>query len=299
VSDVATELRSAFSGGDAGKIMRGTDKIDIVVKYDEDTANLDNLMNFSVSNGNGDRIPIKTFADVGYGDGMLRIYHDDRERTITVSANLIEGQNTSKEVNEALIEKFGTRSDKYSGYTFKYGGEYEDTMESIFSLLRSLFVAVLLIYIILAALFKSYVQPLIIMVTVPFSFIGVVFGLFITNIELSLMAGIGIIALVGIVVNDSIVMVDFINRAREKGTNIYDAVIETGKIRLRPILLTTLTTIGGLLPMAIGIGGREPMLTPMAVSIVWGLAFGVVLTLVVIPCLYIIIEDIKQRLAKK
>ncbi len=299
VNDISSELRSAFSGGDAGKIMRGTDKIDIVVKYNEDMADLNNLMNFSVSNGNGDRIPIKTFADVSYGDGMLRIYHNDRERTVTVSANLVEGQNTSKEVNEALIEKFGTRSVKYSGYTFKYGGEYEDTMESILSLLRSLFMAVLLIYIILAALFRSYVQPLIIMVTVPFSFIGVVFGLFITNIELSLMAGIGIIALIGIVVNDAIVMVDFINRARDKGANLYEAVIETGKIRLRPILLTTLTTIGGLLPMAIGIGGREPMLTPMAVSIVWGLAFGVLLTLVIIPCLYLVIEDIKQRVAKR
>jgi multidrug efflux pump subunit AcrB len=299
VNDVAEELRNAFSGGKAGTMKRGTDKIDIIVKYNEEMANLNNLMNFSVSNNNGDRIPIKTFADVDYRDGMLSIYHDDRKRTISVTANIVEGENTSKAVNETLIKKFGLRSDKYPGYTFKYGGEYEDTMESILSLLRALFMTILLIYIILAALFRSYVQPLIIMITVPFSFIGVVFGLFIMNIELSLMAGIGIIALIGIVVNDSIVMVDFINRARDKGMNLYDAVIETGKVRLRPILLTSFTTIGGLLPMAIGIGGREPMLTPMAVSIVWGLAFAVLLTLVVIPCLYIIVEDIKQRFVKR
>ncbi len=299
VSDVAGELRSAFSGSNAGTIRRGTDKIDIIVKYDEDLKNLDHLLNFSVKNGNGDRIPIKAFADIVYSDGMLRINHSDRERTISVSANIIEGVTTSKIVNEALIETFGYRSDKYPGYTFKYGGEYEDTMESIFSLLRAFFAAVLFIYIILAALFRSYIQPLIIMVTIPFSFIGVVFGLFIMNVELSLMAGIGIIALIGIVVNDSIVMVDFINRARDKGMDIYNAVIETGKVRLRPILLTTLTTIGGLLPMAIGIGGREPMLTPMAVSIVWGMAFAVILTLIVIPCLYIIAEDIRKKIFKK
>jgi multidrug efflux pump subunit AcrB len=295
VADVAGELRTAFSGSTAGTVGRGTDTVDIVVKFDEDMKTIEHLRNFSVLNAREERIPIKAFADIAYSDGMLRINHVDRKRTLTVSANVIEGETTSKIANETLMDTFGLRSTKYPGYTFTYGGEYEDTMESIFSLLRSLFLAVLLIYIILAALFRSYLQPLIIMVTVPFSFIGVVLGLFIMNVELSLMAGIGIIALIGIVVNDSIVMVDFINRARDKGMELYDAVIETGKVRLRPILLTSLTTIGGLMPMAIGIGGREPMLTPMAVSIVWGLAFAVLLTLVVIPCLYIIVDDIGKR----
>ena len=105
-------------------------------------------MNFSIPNGNGDRIPIKTFSDIVYGEGVLSINHADRERTISVSANIIEGETTSKSVNEALIDKFGLRSDEYPGYSFKYGGEYEDTMESIFSLLRSLLIAVLLIYVI-------------------------------------------------------------------------------------------------------------------------------------------------------
>ncbi|MBN1883767.1 MAG: efflux RND transporter permease subunit [Deltaproteobacteria bacterium] len=295
ITDVAGELRTAFSGSSAGDVIRGTDSIDIVVKFDEEMQNIERLMNFSILNPEDYRIPLRTFSEIVYNDGMLSINHIDRERTLTVTANVIEGELTSKEANEILIDTFGTRSTTYPGYTFTYGGEYEDTMESIFSLLRSLFLALLIIYIILAALFRSYLQPFIIMATVPFSFIGVVLGLFIMNIELSLMAGIGIIALVGIVVNDSIVMVDFINKERDKGMDIFESVVETGKIRLRPILLTSLTTIGGLFPMAIGIGGREPMLTPMAVSIVWGLAFAVLLTLIVIPCLYIIVEDIKKR----
>ena len=137
------------------------------------------------------------------------------------------------------------------------------------------------------------------MITVPFSFIGVVLGLFIMDVELSLLAVIGIVALVGIVVNDSLVLVDFINRARTKGKKVYDAVLESGKTRLRPVLLTTLTTIGGLGPMAFGLGGKEPYLAPMAIAIVWGLAFASVLTLLIIPCLYMIVDDISAKFLNK
>jgi multidrug efflux pump subunit AcrB len=198
-----------------------------------------------------------------------------------------------------LIEKFGTVSKKYPGVTLKYGGEYEDTQESLDSMIKSFWLAIFLIYVILAALFRSFVQPVIILFTIPFSFIGVVAGLFIMDIELSLLAVIGIVALVGIVVNDSLVLVDFINRARESGVALYDAVIDSGKTRLRPVLLTSLTTIGGLGPMAFGLGGSEPYLAPMAISIVWGLTFATVLTLLVIPCLYVIVEDFKTFVVKR
>ena len=297
ITNVSSELRNAFSGGDAGDIREGSDKIGIQVKYDEDMQNIDNLLNFSVTNNAGERIPIKVFTDIEFGKGLLRISRTDRMRDISVSAEVIENVTTSSEVNNYLIETFGYRSDIYPGYTFDYGGEFERIGESLTSLYEAFIIAVLLIYVILVALFRSYVQPLIIMATVPLSFIGVVYGLFISNVELSMMAFIGIIALVGIVINDSLVMIDFINRSREKGMNVEQAVIESGKVRLRPIILTTLTTIGGLLPMALGIGGREPMLTPMAVSIVWGLLFAMVLTLIVIPCLYVVVEDIKRKLA--
>ena len=255
-------------------------------------------LNFSVTSDTGERIPVKAFADIEFGKGLLRISRTDRMRDISVSADVIEGVTTSSEVNNYLIDTFGYRSDVYPGYTFDYGGEFERIGESLTSLYQSFLVAILLIYVILVALFRSYVQPLIIMATVPLSFIGVVYGLFISNVELSMMALVGVIALVGIVINDSLVMIDFINRSREKGMDVEHAVIESGKVRLRPIILTTLTTIGGLLPMALGIGGREPMLTPMAVSIVWGLLFAMVLTLIVIPCLYVVVEDIKEKLAR-
>mgnify|MGYP005623894203 CR=1 FL=1 len=119
------------------------------------------------------------------------------------------------------------------------------------------------------------------------------------DVELSLLAVIGVVALVGIVVNDSLVLVDFINRARTEGKKVYDAVLESGKIRLRPVLLTTLTTIGGLGPMAFGLGGKEPYLAPMAISIVWGLAFATILTLLIIPCFYMILDDFNDKFFKR
>jgi multidrug efflux pump subunit AcrB len=299
VSTVATEIRNAFSGGDAGSIRRGDEKIDIVVKYREGFDTIDHLRNLSITNSSGDRIPVKSIADIVFDQGLLKIRHVDRDRAITVSANVIQGQATSGSVNQALIKAFGTRSAEYAGYGFTYGGEYRDTQESLGSLEELLLIAILIVYLIMALLFQSYLQPLIVMTAVPFSFIGVVYGLFIMDMNLSITALIGVVALVGLVVNDSIVLVDFVNRSREQGMGLYEAVVESGKVRLRPIILTTVTTIGGLLSMALGVGGSEPMLTPMAAVVVWGLLFSTTLTLLVVPCLYMIAEDVRKKFAKK
>ncbi len=299
VSSIATELRNAFSGGDAGSIRRGDEKLNIIVKYQEGFDTLDHLRNLSVPNSNGDRIPVKSVADITFDEGLLTIRHDDRDRTITVEAGVIQGMTTSAAVNQELIRTFGNRSAEYAGYSFTYGGEFRDTQESLASLEELLLIAILIVYLIMALLFQSYLQPLIVMTAVPFSFIGVVYGLFIMDMNLSITALIGVVALVGLVVNDSIVLVDFINRSREQGMGLYEAVLESGKVRLRPIILTTVTTIGGLLSMALGIGGAEPMLTPMAAVVVWGLMFSTTLTLLVVPCLYMIAEDVRKKFARE
>jgi multidrug efflux pump subunit AcrB len=299
VAMVAAELRNAVTGGDAGNIRRGDEKIDIVVKYDEPFQHPEYILNFSVPSISGERIPIKSVADITYSEGIFKIYHSEQERTITVSADIVGGENTSREVNMELIRKFGNASRTHPGYVYDYSGEFEDTQESLESMIKAFWLAVAIIYVILAALFKSFIQPVIILFTLPFSFIGVVLGLFIMGEELSILAVIGIVALTGIVVNDSLVLVDFINRARATGMKAYDAVLESGKTRLRPILLTSLTTIGGLGPMAFGLGGSEPYLAPMAISIVWGLMFATVLTLLIIPTLYLIIDDISTYFTEK
>jgi multidrug efflux pump subunit AcrB len=296
VATIATEIRSAFAGGDAGNIRRGDEKINIVVKYNDHFQNPDYLTNFSVTNPQGMRIPVSSVSRIIYGQGIFKIYHSERKRTISVTADILRDETTSATVNKALIKRFGTASKEHPGYFYDYTGEFRDTQESMESMLSAFWLALAVIFVILAALFRSFIQPIIIMVAIPFAFIGVVFGLFIMGEQLSILAVIGIVALMGIVVNNSILLLDFINRARENGMSLREAVIESGKTRLRPILLTSLTTLGGLFPMAFGIGGSEPYLAPMAISMFWGMLFSTMLTLFAVPALYIISEDLKNKL---
>jgi multidrug efflux pump subunit AcrB len=154
-------------------------------------------------------------------------------------------------------------------------------------------VGLLLIYVVLGAQFKSFIQPIIIMFAVPFGMIGAMFGLLLSNATLSMVAMFGIVALSGIVVNDSIVLIDFINKYRENGYNKWYAILKGGSVRLRPIILTSLTTIFGLIPMAIGLGGKSPIWMPMAYTIIFGLAFATTMTLFVMPALYAITTDLR------
>ncbi len=296
-SFVAGELRAALNGADGGSIRRGDDTVDIRVEFAEPFQTPLSVTNFSLPGALGDRIPVRSVAVISEGKGLFRINHSERKRTITVSADVVRGVTSSPEVNAALMEKFGTFSKTHSGYIFDYTGEYQDTQEAYRSMVMSFFLALGIIYAVLTVMFRSLSQPFIIMLAIPFAFIGVVFGLFVMGIDLSLNAVIGIVALLGIVVNNSILLVDFVNRARERGASLYDAVIDSGKTRLRPIVLTSLTTLLGLFPMAFGIGGSEPYLAPMAISIFWGLLFSTPLTLYVVPCLYLIVEDGKKRWA--
>jgi HAE1 family hydrophobic/amphiphilic exporter-1 len=179
----------------------------------------------------------------------------------------------------------------------KFGGEYEDTQESLVSLFKSFGLALFLIYMILATTFKSFLQPFMLMAAIPFAVIGVFVGLIIMRTPMGMMSFLGIIALAGIVVNDSIVLIDFINRRKAEAGEAEDrmeSIIGACKTRLRPILLTSITTIFGLMPLALGIFGREVWMTPMAISIVWGLTFSSILTLFIIPCLYTIVEDMRR-----
>jgi multidrug efflux pump subunit AcrB len=295
---VGGELRAALSGADAGNIYIGGDTINILVEYPEPFQTPLWVLNFTIPTTAEGRVPIRSVADISQGKGLFKIYHSERKRTITVTADVVRGENTSPEVNKALMEKFGTVSKTYPGYIFAYTGEYEDTQEAFKSMVQSFILALSIIYIVLMILFRSISQPFIIMLAIPFAFVGVVFGLFIMGIDLSLNAVIGVVALMGIVVNNSILLVDFVNRARERGADIYDAVIESGKTRLRPIILTSLTTLLGLAPMAFGLGGSEPYLAPMAISMFWGVLFSTLLTLFLVPCLYLIVEDIKKKWAE-
>ncbi|NOR44940.1 MAG: MMPL family transporter, partial [Candidatus Delongbacteria bacterium] len=186
-----------------------------------------------------------------------------------------------------------------SGYTIDIGGASDQKKKSFNSLYLAFLVAVILIYMILGTQFKSYIQPIIVMVTIPFAFIGVIAGLFFTGTPFSLLSLIAVLALAGIVVNDSIVLVDFINKERDKGVDRWNSLINAGKTRLRPILLTSITTIFGLVPMMISTSESVAMWKPMAVSISFGLAFATVLTLLVLPVVYSIVDSMTCVIKRK
>jgi multidrug efflux pump subunit AcrB len=298
-SFVGNELRYALSGADAGTIYRGSDDIDITVEFAEPFQTPVSITNLTVPTSSGNRVPVSGIATISREAGLLNIYHSDRKRTITISADVVRGETTSPEVNKALMEKLGTSSKLHSGYTFNYSGEYEDTQESSKNLIQSFIIALSIIYGALMILYRSTWQPFVIMMAIPYAFVGVIFGLFIMGIDLSMNAAIGIIALMGVVVNDTTLLVDFINRAKSQGASTYEAVVESRKVRLRPIVLTTLTTLLGVLPMAFGLGGDEPYLAPMAITMFWGVLFSTLLSLFLVPCLYMIIDDIQQKFFKK
>ena len=200
-----------------------------------------------------------------------------------------------------MRKKFRNLEAEFPGYTLNYSGQNKETMLSLFSLLRAFVIAVLIIFLILATLFKSLLQPFIVMLTIPFALIGVVFAFIIHFEPLSFLALLGLVGLCGIVVNDSIVLVDFINRLRRDNKNapLIQIIKQAGQLRFRPVILTTITTVAGLGTVAYGIGGSDPFLKPMALAISWGLLFATFLTLIVIPCVYLISEDIRNKFLRK
>jgi multidrug efflux pump subunit AcrB len=309
VRTVASEIRGAFEGIEATRVYDADEEIEVMVKYDEahrsSLAGLEE-MKFAVpgrapaaGSAGVSQVPFSNIGHMERQPGYAQIGHHDQKRTIQVSADVVEGTTNSREVNELLVERFADLEQRYPGYAIDLGGEYEDTQESMASLVSAFGISIVVIYVILGGLFSSFVQPIIVMFAVPFAFIGVVVGFFVMGQPMGMFSTIGIIALSGIVVNDSLVLIDFINRERAAGTERDEALLQSGVVRLRPILLTSITTVAGLLPMSLGLFGTDRFLQPMALAIAWGLIFSTVLTLVVIPCVYRIFDDISMKIRGK
>jgi len=301
VVQIAKTVRSVFEGSIATKIkpVKAEEETDVTIMFPEHLSNNITIFeNILIRNKYNNLIPLMTVAEIETVPGTTTIHHLDGKRVVTASANVDTDQTTSLKVNKLLEKNFKDLRQRYIGYSVKYGGEQEETIDSLKSLLKAFFYAFLIIYLILSSSFKSIVQPLIIMFAIPFGLIGVVIAFLIHGIPLSFMAIMGIIGLNGIVVNDSIVLVDFINKLRREGVSRRDSIVKAGQMRIRPVILTTITTVGGLSTVAYGIGGKDPFLVPMALSICWGLLFATALTLIVIPCIYSIVDDITLKITK-
>jgi len=298
IGEVATSLRNSFEGGIATEITRSKaeEKIKVLVRLAEKQRDKKSVFNeLVIVNKYNNLVPLNSIATIEEGWGLTSIEHYEGDRIIAVSASVDNKKMTSKKANDLLRHKFKDISNRYPGYSIKYAGEEQDNIESMRSLIQAFGIAFLLIFLILATIFNSLIQPFVVMLTIPFGLVGVIFALSIHNEPISFLAIMGIIGLCGVVVNDSIIFVDFINKLRKQGIQRRDSIVQAGALRLRPVMLTTITTVLGLSTVAYGIGGKDPFLKPMALSISWGLLFGTVLTLIIMPCIYAIIDDITVK----
>ena len=294
---LATQVRSAFYGFEAKKIQRGREDVKIMVRYPpEYRRRVYDLEQMYAATPAGKVVPFSEVARLTEGTGFSSIRRTNQRRTVTVSADVDTNVTNSEQVIAAITETFPELLASYPGLELKFGGQKLETQKSFGSLRHSFLIALGLIYVILAALFRSYVQPLIVMVVIPFGLIGAVAGHYVLGYPLTILSAIGTVALTGIVVNDSMILVAFINRRVADGEPVGEAVIEAGRSRLRPILLTSATTVLGIAPLLLETSFQAKFLIPMGVSISAGLIFATVLTLVAIPAMYLIVLDLKRVL---
>ncbi len=301
VAQVGMAIRYAIDGVVADKIYDGDEELDVVVRLDAGALERPaDLLRLPLLTPTGTNISLGDVAEyrLEYSKGLIRRYKG--QRTITVFANLAADGPSSVEVNDGIREEFEEIKRRHPSVSLDFSGEFQEFQNTFAGLVQLFLFGILLMYVILGTQFKSYIQPFVIFFTVPFAFIGAIFGLWISGNPFSLITLYGIVALAGVAVNDAIVLMSFVNSERARGIPAKDAVIAAGRLRLRPILLTSLTTIGGLLPMALGIGGASLTWSPMANTIAWGLGVGTLLTLFMIPAVYLIlVDDIPGLFRKK
>lgn len=294
LQEVARQVQQAFLGAEASSIQRRDEEVPIVVRFPQAVRrDLETVAGLKLSLPSGGRVFLREVAALESGVGTSVIRRDDQKRTVTVLADVDTREANAFQVAQRLKREFAGVEETHRGYRVAIKGERQEAEESLAALPRISLVALLLIYFMLGTLFKSFVQPLIVMTAIPFAVDGVVIGHLLMGEPLTFLSLMGLIALAGVVVNDSLILVDFINRSRGAGAERDQAILAAGVARLRPVLLTTLTTVGGLVPLAFFASGQAKFLSPMAVAVVWGLSFATVLTLILIPCLYAILDDLR------
>jgi multidrug efflux pump subunit AcrB len=294
---LARQLRNAFHGAEAARQQRGRNEIRVKVRLprEQRTRQYD-LEHLLVRTPGGTDVPLAQIAEIKRGRAYTAITRRNGRRTVTVTAN-VEPMSQTSQVQTTLVDEVMPQLVKdFAGLSYGWEGRQQDMTESTTSLFQGLILALFAIYALLAIPFRSYYQPLIVMIAIPFGVVGAVLGHIIMGYALSLLSLMGVVALSGVVVNDSLVLIDYANRLTRKGTCAFDAIHQAGVRRFRPILLTTLTTFGGLAPMIFETSRQARFMIPMAISLGFGILFATTITLVIVPCLYSIAEDIRRFL---
>ena len=291
---LARQTRQGFYGEEIQRIQRGRSDVRVMVRYPEDQrTSMGDIEAMRVRLGNGSEVPFQTVASVSEGRGFATINRVDRRRVVTVSADVDEGAANANEINDALrADVIPQMVADFPGLSFDFEGEQREQAETMDSLKGNFIMALVAIFALLAIPFRSYTQPLIVMSVIPFGFVGALAGHLIMGVTLTILSFFGIVALTGVVVNDSLIMIDLINRRRREGISLDIAIREAGKQRFRPIFLTTLTTFMGLTPIIFETSLQAKFLIPMALSLGFGIVFATAVTLILVPVTYRILQDI-------
>ncbi len=295
VNDLARQVHAGFYGEEAVRLQRGRDDIRVKVRYTADErSRFSGLKNIRIRTPGGHEVPLKSVANITFSPGFSTITRTDEMQVIAVSANVDTNKANANEIFAELSNNFFSYiKNKYQGIHISVQGEQKKIRESFGSLYISFPLAVMGIFIIIATLFSSYLQPLIIMFTVPFGIIGAILGHLLFGYDLSFMSICGMVALSGVVVNDAIILIERINKNIAEGMPFFEAIKKGGARRFRAIFFTTLSTVGGLTPMIMEKNLQAAMLIPMALSLAGGVAFATLLTLLLIPSFIVILNDLR------
>jgi HAE1 family hydrophobic/amphiphilic exporter-1 len=284
VATIGNIIRNKVLGEVSTELNRQDRKVDIRVRArQEDRNNVEDLKRLVINTDGAVPITLSAVADIKLERGPSEIRRVDQERVALVTANL-KGRDLGSVSQD--IQKVVDKMQLPPDFRIRSGGQQREMATSFDSMIMAIALAIFLVYLVMASQFESLVQPFIIMFTIPFALIGVILTLLITGTPISVVVLIGLIMLAGIVVNNAIVLIDYINQLRKRGLTKRESIKQAGQVRLRPILMTTVTTVLGLLPMALGFGEGAELRTPMAVTVIGGLLVGTLLTLVVIPTVY-------------
>ncbi|MFK8051246.1 MAG: efflux RND transporter permease subunit, partial [Halioglobus sp.] len=292
--ELGSQLRHAFYGAEAQRVQRGIDEIKVMVRYPKaDRETTSSLENMFIRTPEGDEVPFETVATMEMKKGLIKTTRINYQRAVEVTAeadkNIVE---PGKVIGEIEQNVFPDLIAKYPGLSYSLAGASEEETKLANSMFTGFTLALFAIYALLAVPTRSYLQPLIIMGVIPFGIIGAIVGHWLTGFPLSMMSLMGVIALSGVVVNDSLILVDYVNKAVSDGVDRYKAVVDAGTRRFRAILLTSLTTFFGLAPILLERSVQAMEIVPMAISLAFGIVFATVITLLLVPCLYMILADL-------
>ncbi|MDX1734516.1 MAG: efflux RND transporter permease subunit, partial [Halioglobus sp.] len=297
LDDLGQQIRQAFYGYEAQRVQRGKDDVRVMVRFPADERrSLGDLESMRIRTADGTEVPFSSVARASLVRGYTTIRRIDGNRVVSVTADVDRSISTPETIiaalrSEVLPEILG----RHPGVSYALAGEAEERIESLDSLLSTATLALLIIYALLAIPLQSYLQPLVIMSVIPFGVVGAVLVHLLLGMDLVFFSLLGIVALAGVVVNSSLVLVDFINRQRAAGVSIALAVSQSGRQRFRPIILTSITTFVGLTPIMLDTTISTHLFRPMAISLAFGVLVGTVITLFLVPCLYMVLEDFKAH----